>query len=129
MDDVAKRKLALLIPLLASDKDGEVIAAVTAIRKTLAGTGSDLHELARAISAPTQIVYKTVFREAERPAGEWAAKANYCNAARDALAPKEREFVADMAVRLQHMREPTEKQAAWLDAIFHRLKRQEAARA
>lgn len=44
-------KLAKLIPLLASDKDGEVVATVHAIRRTLKSEGSDLHGLAAAIGS------------------------------------------------------------------------------
>jgi hypothetical protein len=45
-------RLVKLIPLLASDHDGEVVATVTAIRRTLAAVGLDLHDLAEVISAP-----------------------------------------------------------------------------
>lgn len=43
-------KLAKLLPLLASDRDGEVLGAVVAIRRTLATAGLDLHDLASAMT-------------------------------------------------------------------------------
>ena len=43
-------KLAKLIPLLASDKPGEVLNAVQAIRNLLASAGLDLHDLVTLIS-------------------------------------------------------------------------------
>jgi hypothetical protein len=39
-------KIASLIPLLSSDKDGEVLATVEAIKRTLKSGGCDLHDLA-----------------------------------------------------------------------------------
>ena len=39
-------RLAQLIPLLASDKDGEVVATARAIGRTLKQAGSDFHDLA-----------------------------------------------------------------------------------
>lgn len=43
-------KMAKLIPMLGTDQDGEIIATVRAIRRTLDGAGLDLHDLARALS-------------------------------------------------------------------------------
>ena len=39
-------RLAALIRLLASDRDGEVLAAVAAIKRTLKAAGSDIHAFA-----------------------------------------------------------------------------------
>jgi len=49
-------KLRLLIPRLGSDYDGEVVATVRQIRKTLQGAGLDLHDLAEDIDKPPKIV-------------------------------------------------------------------------
>jgi hypothetical protein len=43
-----------LIPLLASDHDGEVLAAARAIGRMLASNGGDWHDLAAAISGASQ---------------------------------------------------------------------------
>ena len=43
-------KLTRLIPLLGSDKDGEVVATARAIGRTLAQAGADFHDLAAAIA-------------------------------------------------------------------------------
>jgi hypothetical protein len=40
-------KLAKLIPLLGSDRDGEVVAAARGIVRALATTGLDLHDFAK----------------------------------------------------------------------------------
>ena len=46
MSPISSAKLALLIPRLASDQDGEVVATARAIIRTLAARGLDLHDLA-----------------------------------------------------------------------------------
>lgn len=47
--DVCTR-VARLLPKLASDHDGEVIATVNALRRVLQASGHDLHDLARIIA-------------------------------------------------------------------------------
>jgi hypothetical protein len=42
--------ISRLIPRLASDHDGEVLATVAAIRRILASNGRDLHDLARLVA-------------------------------------------------------------------------------
>ena len=43
------QRLGLLIPRLGSDHDGEVIATVAAIRRTLESARADLHDLAAVV--------------------------------------------------------------------------------
>ena len=50
----AKTQFGKLLRLLASDKDGEVIAAVAAIKRTLASRSLDFHDLADAIDVGLQ---------------------------------------------------------------------------
>jgi hypothetical protein len=42
----AASRIGQLVRLLGSDRPGEVVAAATAINRTLVGAGSDLHHLA-----------------------------------------------------------------------------------
>jgi hypothetical protein len=49
IDPGTTEKLEKLVRLLSSDKEGEVIAAAHAIKRTLANVGSDIHELAERI--------------------------------------------------------------------------------
>ncbi|NEU13556.1 hypothetical protein G3T14_15660 [Methylobacterium sp. BTF04] len=49
-------KLAKLLPLLASDNDGEVVATARAIQRTLSAAGSDFHALAKALTEDTPTV-------------------------------------------------------------------------
>jgi hypothetical protein len=44
-------RLAKLLPMLASDRPGEVAATAAAINRTLASAGADLHDLADAVAA------------------------------------------------------------------------------
>ena len=46
------QKLAKLLPLLASDNDGETLATARAIVRALQGAELDLHDLARAVAPP-----------------------------------------------------------------------------
>jgi len=45
----------LLKLALGSDKEGEVIAAAHAIRRTMDGAGSDIHELAARLNAESSL--------------------------------------------------------------------------
>jgi hypothetical protein len=46
VDRTVLRRVAAALRLLASDRDGEVVAAARAVRRTLAGVGADLNDLA-----------------------------------------------------------------------------------
>lgn len=56
-------RLAKLLPLLASDQDGEVIATARAIGRTLASAGSDFHALAAALE-PQPLDWSAFINEA-----------------------------------------------------------------
>lgn len=45
-------RIAKLLPRLASEHDGEVVATARAIRRTLTSAGLDLHDLAKALATP-----------------------------------------------------------------------------
>ncbi len=45
-----RTKLAAIIPRLATNHDGERLATVAALQRTLAGAGNDLHDLAAAVA-------------------------------------------------------------------------------
>jgi hypothetical protein len=138
-------KLATFIRLLASDKDGEVIAAAHAICKALQTAGADIHVLAEQISKPngnglTEAEMKKVFDAGyvagvsateDKHAGTsnflsvdglpaWHEIARYCQQHSSRLGDKEQDFVNDMAARTV-WRQPTERQEKWLKSIFFRL--------
>ena len=71
IDIPVAERLAKLLRLLASDRDGEVVAAVTALKKTLEGAGLDHHDLADMVTGKrgrgiTQQERQNVEREAYR---------------------------------------------------------------
>lgn len=127
-------KLSKLLPRLASPHDGEVVATARAIARTLQGAGLDFHTLAAAVSTPPVPAYPT-FKPApqSRPNTRAAAGADsatrlrhlahaqLCLSLSHRLRSSEAEFITSMIERLSAGRSATEKQAAWLDAIYRRL--------
>lgn len=109
-------KLARLIPRLASDHDGEVVATARAIVRTLTAAGLDLHDLSNLLDGSAV--------DPDAPPQSWGDLATWCRTNDyGRLKPHERNFIADMAIRLPLGLEPTEKQAHWLGAIYARLRR------
>jgi hypothetical protein len=142
-------RLAALVRMLGSDRNDEVIATRDALKRTLAARGVDLNDLGDAIEklltggleeAELQRVYDAAYQkgledaarqrfEADgvfglRPDGshDWEKIALFCQREGGRLKPQEKQFVDDMAGRMSWPgREPTEKQGAWLLAIFRKL--------
>ena len=113
-------KLSILIPLLASDKDGEVVATARAIGRQLQKTGSDWHDLAARLTAPA-------VKHHPEPDADCGGVTNYREAvnwiiANDdgGLSEKECRFVRDMRRYLSRSSSPTPKQADWIDALLER---------
>jgi hypothetical protein len=136
-------RLAKLIRLLASDKNGELVAAVHAIKRTLESGGLDLHTLADGIEQSngkkfTEEEAREIYQRgvedgrkaAEAPVnfstvGEpsWNDIACECEANAARLSPREQEFVRDMCSWTVNSGTPTEKQAKWLRSIWARVRR------
>lgn len=108
-------RLAKLIPRLATDHDGEVVATVRAIERTLRAAGLDFHTFAASIDKDS-----TPLVSAEP--NSWVEIARWCRDHDRGLPAKEREFIRDMSARLVCGGSPSEKQANWLRAIYARLK-------
>ena len=139
-----EQKLGTFIRMLASERDGEVVAAARAIVRTLKGAGADIHVLAERVEkadgkltdAELWKLYDAGYDAGVRAAQAkqhgpdgfrnvdgtpaWHEIARFCQHSRDRLREKERGFIDDMASRTV-WREPTERQAKWLRSIFHRL--------
>ena len=138
-----EQKLGTFIRLLASEQDGEALAAARAIVRTLKSTGADIHTLAERVEnanggklTDTEMrkLYDAGFQAGmraveSRSTGEfhnvdgtpaWNEIALFCQQNNNRLRDNERQFVNDMASR-SLWREPTEKQAKWLRSIFYRL--------
>ena len=106
-----------LLRLLGSDKDGEIVASVHALRRVLAGAGLTLHDLAGAIDLP-------VSHQQSDDADEWRTMARTCARHAYALSERERTFVLTMTRWCGH---PSRKQLDWLFSIFERVRRETAA--
>ena len=113
--DILEPRLAKLIPRLATDHDGEVVATVRAIRRALAADGLDLHDLVSMITFEPK---------------SWPQLCDVCLKHDNGLSDKERAFLRNMR-SLVMGGEPSTRQARWLRDIYGRvvdgLSRSEAA--
>lgn len=109
-------RLGRLLPRLASDHDGEVVATVRAIRRTLEGAGLDLHDLAERL---TQAPVATARGEPHRAgASDLHAMVHRLRAfALHRLTPRQADFIETAARLLATGRALTPKQAKWLRAL------------
>ena len=113
-------KVAKLLPMLASDRDGEVVATARAIGRTLRVAGLDLHVLAKIVLTPRTPVLP--HKAEEVTPRSWRDLARWCrdnDAGR--LTSAERKFVTALSALLVMDGSPTERQANWLRAIYARL--------
>jgi hypothetical protein len=138
-------KIASLIRLPSSDREGEVINAARALLRTLKSAGADIHTLADRVEKPNggaltntemKKLYDAGYQDGVRAAENkmhgnsdfrdidgfpaWSEIALYCQRNNRRLRPNEQEFVNDMASQTV-WREPSPKQAKWLRSIFLRL--------
>jgi hypothetical protein len=114
-------RIGQLVRLLASDKSGEVIAAASAIKRTLLAVGLDMHAFAevteKALSVLPPRENCTVL--------DVALIIKFCLDRADKLTDREWPFISDMNKlerRLGKRLVLTAKQEAWLLAIFERLR-------
>jgi hypothetical protein len=138
-------RLVKYIRLLASDKDGEVIAAARALERALKGIGADFHDLADRIEHPVgelseaemQKIYNAGVQEGRRleqraraatrfngevsfPSPE--SMALYCYQRKDNLHSEwELEFVTNMAVWTRSARPLSPKQQMNLEKVYIKL--------
>jgi hypothetical protein len=138
-------RLAAIIRMMSSDKDGDVLNAGRALDRTLKSVGCDIHDLAEVIEhanggklseAEMKKLYNAGY-EAGMKAVEsrqygssdfhnvdglpdWHEIARFCQQNSVRLRENERQFVDDMAARTV-WRQPTPKQEKWLRSIFYRL--------
>lgn len=112
-------KLGRLLPRLASDAPGEVVATVAAIRRTLDRAGLDLHDLAaRLTEAPQAVQAAKPSRNTHHDGADLLTMAAWLRAyALDRLTPKQADFVASAARILSNARTLTPKQSQWLRGL------------
>jgi hypothetical protein len=121
----AQERLRKLLRLLSSDRPAEIVAAASAIMRTLATEGLDIHSLADALcrlEPPAETKAQRTAHEDRADDTDWYSIACKCNEHEDRLSEREQKFVSDM-VTWTRWRPPSEKQQSWLLAIFSRVRR------
>jgi hypothetical protein len=98
-----------LIPLLASNHDGEVVATVRAISRVLKSGGFDWHDLAARLRGPVT----------QSPNADWRRDARFCFENADLLNERELDFITNIA---RGPRKPTVRQLEWLHNVVDRLR-------
>jgi hypothetical protein len=138
-----EQRIAMLVRLLASDKDGEILAATAALKRTLHSAGTDINGLASGIEnlgkstvVPDEIkkkIWDAAVQHTENrlhgaddfidSSGKptWQSVALYCQRNKHRLRPQTHEFVDKMASQTVWDREPTERQHKYLFALFLQL--------
>jgi hypothetical protein len=132
MTPSAQDRLGKLLRMLSSDKDGEVLAATAAIKRTLATEGLDIHSLADALCQPAPRAeakaqraphdtpeWRDDWRGADTT--DWHSVACECAAHGATLNLREQKFVSDMVAWTWHAR-PSERQRAWLLIILNKVR-------
>jgi hypothetical protein len=96
---VCPDKIGKIIKLLASDKDGEALAAARALKRALAANGMDFHDLAGAVEAglkPAPPPQRATTWSPPLPnASDWQSLAWWIHWHRQQLCSDQRERVAD----------------------------------
>jgi hypothetical protein len=116
--------LGKLLPLLASDKAGEVLATVAAIQRTLASESLDLHDLARVVTGSTSNTAGTTNNGQDLDPVE---AARFCLDSNVPYDDREIAFLVNVARLIQHGHRLTPKQARWLADLHLRARRRAAA--
>lgn len=110
-------KLEKLLPRLASDAPGEVVATVAAIDRTLRASGCDWHDLAARLKPQAQPIRPTASPGSPSLVGIAAALAAY---AVHRLTPAQRDFLVKMRALLASQRRLTAKQEKYLRDLHAR---------
>lgn len=114
-------RLSKFLLLLSSDKDGEVLAAASALQRCLKANGNDLHDLVDALKAPAA----PIAFDASSPRHQVIADkilsiddAFVRKRGRHCLREHELNFVQQMRERIG---KPTAKQWDWLEGLHDRI--------
>ena len=120
-------KLAKLLPRLASPHEGEVLATVEAIRRTLDRAELSLHDLAARLCSPEPVKQRAQPKAQPKPqpdpapdqdAEDLLAKAEWLrDQVGDDLTAKQAAFVATAIRMLRAGQALSDKQRKWLDGL------------
>ena len=148
--DVVERLVKVLL-VMSSPNDGDKLAAMHALDRTLEKNGVDFHVLVARMAKPwlsdsskQQFKHEIAnaraagraegireiearqygvdnFRSADGSSSDWRAIALYVQGEKHRLLQRHHEFVDDMSARVPFGREPTPKQSAYLQSLFLKL--------
>jgi hypothetical protein len=122
LSEIAPRLQKLLL-MLSSQNSGEVINAARAIERTLREAGIDWHDLVGGLLPPAKV--RTKSESKNRGSGsDWHVMVDVCIAHKNQLRLREQQFMTSL---LHWHGELTERQHAWLVAIYRRVQREAAA--
>ena len=120
-----RERLAKLVLMLSSDRDGEVVSAARAIGRTLRSAGTDWHAFAARL-LPTRARARQRPDDDSGPFGpgrnRWRGMQKFCREHDAQLRPREGDFINSLGAWHGVL---TEKQFDWLTAIYQRLKNTE----
>ena len=142
-----EQRIAMTIRLLASDKDGEIIAAVCALKRVLESAGTDINGLANGIenlgkaekkaaemlAQERKKIWDTAVQHTENrlhgaddfidSSGKptWQSVALYCQRNKNRLETKHHDFIDKVAAQTVYDCEPTERMHKYLFSLFLRL--------
>lgn len=124
------RQIALLIPKLASDHDGEIVGTVKAIERVLQASGLDWHDLAKAIESGPARREPPPRQEKQKPhtgvhqthIDTYNAVVRMAEEIRFKFSEREHEFLDSLGEQLKE-RAGTAKQVAWLSDIHIKVER------
>jgi hypothetical protein len=131
ISSTAASRIGQLVRLLGSDRNGEIVAAATALQRTLRNAGADLHYLAdvaeRALQQPA--IPPPPAPDDDQDDEDVADLVRFCALSENyaQLTDRERGFVGNMHALLRRQGgafAPSEKQANWLHHIADRLREQ-----
>jgi hypothetical protein len=114
-------KVAAILPRLASNHDGEVVATARAVMRVLNSARCDLHDLTAAFRQ-VSIVPPQEPRSAE-PDFDFEYSADWCRQYQSdpRLSERDRGFLKSMRHWFECGRTPTAAQSKWLDDIWGRV--------
>ena len=143
-----EQRIADLVRRLGTDQEGEMVATVRALQRSLASQnisctdlGDGIEKLATGGLAEAEMKrlfdagYAKGVEDTERKriaqetvrglkpdaSADWEAIALYCQREKARLETKHHQFVDDMASRMAPGREPTDRQGTYLISLFRKL--------
>ena len=150
MKSAREQKIAYTLRMLDSNQDGDVLAAVHALKRLLQALGTDLDGLAKGFEkilngngggaitqAEMQKAISTAYAAGAQDAENrlhgahdfqntdgkppWDAIALFLQRNKNRLDARHHDFIDDMASRTAFGREPTERQHRYLHSLFYKL--------